>query len=298
MKHIILLLLLSVSFTYSVKAQITPELLAALPALEVNKDYTYQALKEKSDQLNKTLKLIDAYDKENTHQAIAKLNVGEEHYLMIFNEYYDPASEFAAGIELRRYNPQNLQDYAREARYVDFSLFIHNATFTKIKRTLRFENQLIVTKNETESIRLVRRSALNRLDGLGQEELFINPDEFPELPLGQEIDIKKMVEIIESSKSETFCNVDGYCHFNVVGKVQGKKYLYIFLGYQYDLEDEYDDYYSVSRITVRGKNLKGWISPDNWYPFDERGIETFMVSTDKTELIIKQDGETRIQKLR
>lgn len=282
------------SITFTSQAQITKELLNSIPTLKLNKDYDFENIKRESDKLQKKVSFTNERGKTYEYQVIAKIQIKGNSYLLTFDDYYKPEDKYIPAISLKKYNPETLEHKEKSTNEIDVSIFVHKAQFDKIIYTLRFESEHFVVLNETQSIKLSHTVKYGK--DYGKEELLINVDKFPELPLNEDFDIKKTVEIINKTKAEAFCNVDGYCHFNVLGKVQGKKQLHIFLGYNYDLTSEYNSYeYMV--ISIKGKNLKAWISPDNWYPYTERAIDSFKVTKDKTKVIIKKDGQEIIKEL-
>lgn len=268
-------------------AQITEELLRSIPTLEEYEEYDCKTLKENSDQLQKKVTLSDSYGKGFTCQVIAKINLNNDWYLITFSEYYDKDANDIEPLILRKYDAKSLKVEQTEPIWLYTDAFVHSPQFTETNCKLRFEKDIFVIKNEIESIKLMQAFEIDKDHKLKKEELLINLDEFPELPLEEEIDIHKMLELINTSKAETFCNIDGYCHFNVLGKVQGEKFLHIFLGFNYNLEDEFEDFYSLDLISIKGKDLKGWISPDNWLPKYGDHIDSFKVSSDKKRIIIK-----------
>lgn len=294
MKFSILSLFILLSSIQISTAQITAELLASTPTLDNYKDYDCDSLKENSDQLEKYVTLSDADGKEFTCQVIAKINLNNDWYLITFSKYYEKGSDYIEALILRKYDAQSLEAVETEPIWLYTDLFVHSPEFTETNCKLRFEDDIFVVNNEIESIKLMQAIKIDNDYELKKEELLINLDEFPDLPLEEEIDIYKMIELINTSKAETFCNIDGYCQFNVVGKVQGEKFLHIFLGYNYNLEDEYEDYYSFYLISIKGKDLKGWINPSNWLPESVDGIDSFKVSSDKKRIIIKA-GDTIVE---
>lgn len=107
--------------------------------------------------------------------------------------------------------------------------------------------------------------------------------------MGKNIDVKEMNSLLEKSKEETFCNIDGYCQFDVVGKIiTPKKAIIVTSDIYSSLQDESDQYMSVGVLTL--PNQTGWIKVKYWVPATYDDVKSIRISSDKKYLYMKDNA--------